>query len=138
MDVRLVTSFPEFERVYGGVIDANISFLPFAVRGFFEKGGRRAFVARAYSPDTGQADLGTAAIGDLTLTAIGPGDWPQRVRIWVEENEPTGQNDTRTTFRMTLAYYDTDEDLPENQATPEPDMARTDELRDGTTGDNTF
>src|SRR3546814_17956725 len=32
-------------------------------------------------------------------------------------------NDTRTTFRMTLAYYDTDEDLPENQATPDPDMA---------------
>src|SRR3546814_240781 len=123
MDVRLVTSFPEFERPYGGVIDTNISFLPFAVRGFFENGGRRAFVARAYSPDTGQADLGTAAIGDLTLTAIGPGDWPQRVRIWVEENEPTGQNDTRTTFRMTLAYYDTDEDLPENQATPDPDMA---------------
>src|SRR3546814_7011460 len=24
---------------------------------------------------------------------------------------------------MTLAYYDTDEDLPENQATPDPDMA---------------
>src|SRR3546814_6139665 len=83
MDVRLVTSFPEFERLYGGVIDTNISFLPFAVRGFFENGGRRAFVARAYSPDTGQAVLGTAAIGDLTLTAIGPGDWPQRVRIWV-------------------------------------------------------
>src|SRR3546814_10652901 len=36
MDVRLVTSFPEFERLYGGVIDTNISFLPFAVRGFFE------------------------------------------------------------------------------------------------------
>src|SRR3546814_7608620 len=95
MDVRLVTSFPEFERLYGGVIDTNISFLPLAVRGFFENGGRRAFFARAYSPDTGQADLGTAAIGDLTLTAIGPGDWPQRVRNWVEENEPTGQNDNR-------------------------------------------
>jgi phage tail sheath protein FI len=36
MDVRLVTSFGEFERVYGGLIDPDISFLPFAVRGFFE------------------------------------------------------------------------------------------------------
>src|SRR3546814_3095083 len=107
-------------------MDNNNIFQPFEVRGFLENGGRRAVVARADSPDTGQADLGTAAIGDLTLTAIGPGDWPQRVRIWVEENEPTGQNDTRTTFRMTLAYYDTDEDLPENQATPDPDMATSD------------
>src|SRR3546814_12443156 len=60
---------------------------------------------------------------DLTLTGSETGDWPQRLRCWVEKIEPTGQNDTRTTFRMTLAYYDTDEDLPENQATPDPDMA---------------
>src|SRR3546814_12724445 len=104
-------------------MDNNNIFQPFEVRGFLENGGRRAVVARADSPDTGQADLGTAAIGDLTLTAIGPGDWPQRVRIWVEENEPTGQNDTRPTFRMTLEYYDTDEDLTENQAAPDPDLA---------------
>src|SRR3546814_4719517 len=98
MDVRLVTSFPEFERLYGGVIDTNISFLPFAVRGFFENGGRRAFVARAYSPDTGQADLGTAAIGDLTLTAIGPGDWPQRVRIRSEEHTSELQSPMRISY----------------------------------------
>src|SRR3546814_8887111 len=105
MDVRLVTSFPEFERLYGRVIHTNISFLPFAVRGFFEHGGRRAFVARAYSPDTGQGDLGTAAIGELTLTPLGPGDWPRSVRIWVEENVRTGQNDTHPTLHITIASY---------------------------------
>src|SRR3546814_11947435 len=86
MDVRLVTSFPEFERLYGGVIDTNISFLPFAVRGFFENGGRRAFVAGPYSPDPAPDDLGTAGFGDLTLTEIGTGDLPNSVRNRVEGN----------------------------------------------------
>src|SRR3546814_15149456 len=37
MDVRLVTSFPVFERLYGGVIDTNISFPTFPVMGIDRK-----------------------------------------------------------------------------------------------------
>src|SRR3546814_16522765 len=57
MDVRLVTSFPEFARLYGGVIDTNISCLPFAIRGFFDTGGRQAVHARSFSSDTGKPEL---------------------------------------------------------------------------------
>lgn len=39
---RLVTSFAEYERVFG----SRGRFLPHAVRGFFANGGRRAFVGR--------------------------------------------------------------------------------------------
>ena len=49
-----LTSFAEFERIYGGL--ANLRFPPktnhvaHAAKGFFEEGGRRLYVARVRSP----------------------------------------------------------------------------------------
>jgi uncharacterized protein len=42
----LVTSFEDFERRYGQLTDPRVSYLPWAVRGFFENGGLRAYIAR--------------------------------------------------------------------------------------------
>lgn len=39
LEPRLVTSFVEFQRWFGSIIDPAISFLPFAVQGFFDNGG---------------------------------------------------------------------------------------------------
>src|SRR5882672_681525 len=48
---RLVTSWEEYYRWYGGYIDrtpagTNRKYLPYAVRGFFDNDGQRLFVAR--------------------------------------------------------------------------------------------
>ena len=43
---RLITSYSEYERVYGSAG----AFLPAAMRGFFENGGKRAFVCRLRGP----------------------------------------------------------------------------------------
>src|SRR5688500_4894489 len=52
---KLVTSFAEFERQFGGYFDFGFSgghnFLPHAVNGFFENGGRRLFVLRVKQPN---------------------------------------------------------------------------------------
>jgi uncharacterized protein len=54
-DPELVTSFLQFQRIYGGlddlVFDNNqqSNFLAHAVRAFFEEGGRRLFVARVFN-----------------------------------------------------------------------------------------
>ncbi len=40
-----VTSWKDFQKQYGGYIEN--SYLPYAVRGFFENGGTRAFISRA-------------------------------------------------------------------------------------------
>src|SRR4051812_19264718 len=45
-DPRLVTSFGEFERLYGVHLPVDISTLPFAVDGFFQNGGRRCYIGR--------------------------------------------------------------------------------------------
>src|SRR5688572_25226333 len=40
----LVTSFPDFQRKFGGFVSGKA--LAYAVRGFFDNGGRRAFISR--------------------------------------------------------------------------------------------
>ncbi len=54
----LITSWTEFERIFGSFIDGPPldhphPHLPYAVRGFFDNGGRRAFIARVVGPNGG-------------------------------------------------------------------------------------
>jgi phage tail sheath protein FI len=43
---KLVTSLAQFERIFGAPASPIQGFLPYAVRGFFENGGRKAYIAR--------------------------------------------------------------------------------------------
>jgi uncharacterized protein len=45
----LVTSYPKYERWFGGTL-AEAKFLPRAVRGFFENGGQALYVCRLVGP----------------------------------------------------------------------------------------
>src|SRR5437764_14274158 len=75
---RLVTSWGDFLRWFGDTIDPDVSFAPFAVRGFFDNGGQRAFVARIVGANAAPAltDLATpSAATVLRLAATGPGAW---------------------------------------------------------------
>ena len=63
----LVTSFVEYQRWYGGFIDPTVSFLPFAAKGFFDNGGKRAFIARVVGAGAVPATLDLTA--DLTLAS---------------------------------------------------------------------
>ncbi|ESQ15770.1 MAG TPA: phage tail sheath family protein [Chromatiaceae bacterium] len=78
----LLTSFSEFERIYGGLDQlqftgetASHNYLAHAVRCYFEEGGKRLYVARVVNQTIGQA---SADVGDspsvMTLRARHPGD----------------------------------------------------------------
>jgi uncharacterized protein len=43
---KLVTSFAQFKRIFGAPASPAHGFLPYAVRGSFENGGRKAYIAR--------------------------------------------------------------------------------------------
>lgn len=70
---RLITSFTEFERVYGaldniqvvtgGSTSPRLPYLAHSARAFFENGGKRLYVSRVFSPEAGfdSADADTAA-----------------------------------------------------------------------------
>ena len=68
---RLITSFTEFERVYGGLerspstaatAATSESYLAHAARAFFLNGGKRLYVSRVFTPGgDGDRDVGVAA-----------------------------------------------------------------------------
>ena len=70
----LVTSWAEFEQTFGGFIDIPPlnhphCYLPYAVRGFFDNGGRRAYIARVVGRNGARRRLPRLDeyVGDATL-----------------------------------------------------------------------
>ncbi len=106
---RLVTSWEEYYRWFGGYIDrvpggTNQKYLPYAVRGFFDNGGQRLFVARITPPGAtpASADLGN----NTTATAIGPGLSGNNIFVRVRNASLQADNSpTADWFRLTLIYY---------------------------------
>ncbi len=114
---RLVTSYKEFQRWFGGVFGDD-KFLPYAVAGFFENGGRRLFVCRIVGENGSAA---SAQFGDFTVRAVGAGAWG--TRIWAEVRDSTtrkaveGGGMQAVGFRLRMAYWST---LPEGAAIFDP------------------
>ena len=65
---RLVTSLSEYLRIFGGYQDDL--YLPYAVKAFFDNGGRRVYICRLVG---GTAAPSSATISGLDFTAVGPG-----------------------------------------------------------------
>ncbi|MFM5948003.1 MAG: phage tail sheath family protein [Novosphingobium sp.] len=93
---KMVTSWGDYLRWFGDTLDPAVAVMPHAVRGFFENGGRRAFIARVVSLDGGTP--ATASVIDLPLqdalgavvpnsvlrlTAQGAGVWGDNIVVRV-------------------------------------------------------
>ena len=103
----LVTSYKDYLRWFGDVFDRD-KYLPYAVSGFFENGGRRAFIARIAGLAAKTAE---AAFGNFfTLKAAGPGAWGNRVYARIDPSTTkTTVNSVPTPVgvRIRLAYWST-------------------------------
>lgn len=102
---RLCTSWLDYQRWYGGYVDLAESYLPFAVKGFFDNGGQRLFVARVHRSDAGLASLD---LDNLHVEANGPGEWGNRV--FVRVSDPSRADPNR--FRLTILYYSATPPVP--------------------------
>jgi phage tail sheath protein FI len=102
---RLVTSFAEYQRWFGGPFDTS-KFLPDAVSGFFENGGRRLFVSRLVGK---RATSAQAAFGKFTVRAVGPGGWGRRIWVRVDDSSThrpdAAGHPVPVGFRMRIAYW---------------------------------
>ena len=96
---RLCTSWPDYTRWFGSIVAPDVSYLPFAVKGFFDNGGQRVFIARAAREDAIEALL---ELDNLRITAIGPGSWGNRIYVRISDANQPG-NIPR--FRLTLLYF---------------------------------
>jgi len=99
---RLVTSFSEYQRLFGRyVTEGNADrYLARGVEGFFQNGGKRCFIQRVVSRG-GTGAPSTRAITGMSVTAIGPGTWGDRVAVKVSD---PGNTDA-TLFKLTLMYW---------------------------------
>src|SRR5437763_887648 len=101
---KLVTSYNEYVRHFGGAF-ADGKYMPYALSGFFDNGGRRAYVCRIVGPGAVPSSLSVAG---LTITAIGPGTWGDRVRIKIVDSSMTKKTNGGTApigFRLQVAYW---------------------------------
>lgn len=113
--LRLVTSWQDYTRWFGGYVDRPPfnrlnHYLPYAVRGFFDNGGQRLFVARVIGDAAVAATVelpGTP--GATTIRANGKGDWGNNILLAVKQtsaaqfaapNSPVAQ-----WFRIQVLYY---------------------------------
>jgi phage tail sheath protein FI len=107
LEPRLVTSWLEYVRWFGDPVPVGTSYLSAAVRGFFDNGGQRLFVARIVRSDAGDpaaVDLPTADPAQtLQLAAIGPGAWGST--LFVRVQPAARQSPAGGEFRITILYY---------------------------------
>lgn len=79
---QLLTSFADFERIYGGLdqlvfvnkhgrgLAKSHNFLAHGVRAFFEEGGRRLYVARIYEPPVEGTGIAEADNGNMDSPSL--------------------------------------------------------------------
>jgi phage tail sheath protein FI len=110
----LVTSWQEYVTWFGSYVDRDQSvtnkYLPYAVRGFFDNGGQRLFVARVTG--SGSA-LATATLGgtpgQTTVRANGRGAWGNNIRLVVGPASlakvAKAGSPVQQWFRVRVIYY---------------------------------
>ncbi|MBN8442651.1 MAG: phage tail sheath family protein [Thauera sp.] len=74
---ELLTSFGDFERIYGGISDLALSgtdprtnYVAHAVRAFFNEGGSRLYVSRAVGANAATASVDVTADGTAAAEAV--------------------------------------------------------------------
>ncbi len=116
---RLITSWLEYQRWYGGYIPLQ-SYLAYAIQGFFDNGGQRCFVTRVIGNDSVAAQ---AVIGNLQFAAYGRGLWGNNIRVQVAAGSAAGQNPAL--FKVSILYYRDfpnpflDPTVPDNRTNPQ-------------------
>lgn len=132
VEPQLVTSYTEFERIYGS--SPKESDLDVAIDGFFKNGGSRCYVARVTAADPN--DVATRTLIDedkndvLELVANGPGEWGSNVAVIVQEGQRPGQ------FDMIVRYWSCDRTEIMNPASDRPEPSPdVEEVFDGLTAD---
>ena len=111
---RLVTSFNEYRRYFGGAFGDD-KYMPYALSGFFDNGGRRAYVCRIIGPGGQPA---SRTIGGLKIDAVGRGEWGNRIFVKVTDSTiKGGPNNLAVGFRLQVAYWNK---AAPNNAYPDP------------------
>jgi phage tail sheath protein FI len=110
IEPQAVTSYKEYQRMFGGVFGTDaFAFMPYAVSGFFENGGKRLFVCRLVGATAKSSELDVG--NGFSIRASGAGTWGKRVLAAIQDSSTKNKDTKPVGFRIRLAYY-TSEPLP--------------------------
>jgi len=102
---RLATSYKEYQRWFGSVFGQD-KYLPHAVNGFFENGGKRVYICRIVGKAATSAQ---ATFGDFFVRAAGPGSWGKRIFARIDPSSTQAPDAAGALkpigFRIRLAYW---------------------------------
>jgi hypothetical protein len=102
----LLTSWEDFTRNFGEPLGPERTYLPAAVRGFFENGGERAYVARVIASGAARATLSIATghvEQQLVLTARSAGAHGNTIRVRTRRGSRIGVRLSIGEYRETSA-----------------------------------
>jgi uncharacterized protein len=99
---RLVTNYNAYVRLFGEAVGPG-KFLPYAVRGFFDNGGRRVYVARIVGEN---AVVAQAPLSGLVIKAVGAGLWGNRIFAKIGPGSVLGSDGNPVGFKLQVAYWD--------------------------------
>lgn len=98
---RFITGWLDYQRWYGGYVP-ELSFLAYAIRGFFDNGGQRCFISRVVADDAAATG---GVIGSLNIAAIGRGAWGNHIMIKVDDATQADAGAGRDWFRVSILYF---------------------------------
>ena len=118
---QLVTSYNQYLRTFGDTFGTE-NYLPYAVKSFFDNGGRRTYIARVAGENAATA---SAELAGFKFTATGPGGAYNRVHITVAPGSTKDSDGDAIGFRVVVAYWEREADNtpfdpidPENKENP--------------------
>lgn len=100
---QAITRYEDYERIFGGY--TGRSYLPYAVKGYFENGGKKLYAVRVIS---GTAQVSSVKLKKgknpaLTVNAINAGEWGNRIALRISQ----GRNSTEEspTFMLEVFWF---------------------------------
>ena len=99
---KLITSYAEYLRYFGDIFDPG-RYMPYAVKAFFDNGGRRCYIVRIIADNAVKAQT---AIGNFTIRAVGPGLAGNRTRARLNGSSESDKDGNPTGFRVQAYYWD--------------------------------
>ncbi|QWH88417.1 phage tail sheath family protein [Bacillus toyonensis] len=111
---RLVTSFLEYQRVFGSYFGVD-KYVPYAVQGFFDNGGQRCFISRIVKSDAQHAGF---EHGALNIVAVGEGKWGNGIAFKITTPGTVG-----TGFKLSVFYWE--QGMPESIFDPNEEPNKT-------------
>lgn len=116
-----VTSYGAYLRWFGDVFGPD-KYTPYAVKTFFDNGGRRCYVARIVGEGAARA---SADIGAFTVTAIGPGTAYNNVLVRIGRGSTLNGDGEPVGFRVQVSYWANEAHVPDPSQFADPPTPAT-------------